>query len=115
MYPILLLQDSKTPMPAEDINAIWEETKDMGVLFGKGGLYGNVSREDRSLFEMLSLYYAPGSYNAIWENKNNGYDTMQYHILTADISCNIIVEELYWFPFHFMYLLCHIYYLYISH
>lgn len=37
-------KDSKTPMPAEDINAIWEETKDMGVLFGKGGLYGNTLR-----------------------------------------------------------------------
>ena len=25
------------------MGAIWEETKDMGVLLGKGGFYGNVS------------------------------------------------------------------------
>ena len=36
-------QASRTPLPAEDMGAIWEETKDMGVLLGKGGLYGNVS------------------------------------------------------------------------
>jgi len=30
-------------MPAEMMNNIWETTKDLGVLFGKGGLYGNVS------------------------------------------------------------------------
>lgn len=35
---------SRTPMPAEDMSAIWEETKDMGLLLGKGGLYGNCFR-----------------------------------------------------------------------
>lgn len=30
-------------MPAEDFVQIWEEAKDMGVLLGKGGLYGTVS------------------------------------------------------------------------
>lgn len=35
---------SRTPLPAPDIGKIWEDAKDMGVLFGKGGLYGNVLR-----------------------------------------------------------------------
>ncbi|KAK7114554.1 alanine--glyoxylate aminotransferase 2, mitochondrial-like [Littorina saxatilis] len=35
---------SRKPLPAEDMSAIWEDTKDMGVLFGKGGLYGNCFR-----------------------------------------------------------------------
>ena len=30
-------------MAAEDINAIWEACKDMGLLLGKGGLYSHVS------------------------------------------------------------------------
>ena len=36
------LQESKTPLPAEKFVPIWEDIKDMGVLIGKGGLYGNV-------------------------------------------------------------------------
>lgn len=35
---------SRAPLPADDVNNIWEMTKDMGVLFGKGGLYGTVFR-----------------------------------------------------------------------
>lgn len=34
----------RKPLPADQMGAIWEETKDMGVLFGKGGLYGNTFR-----------------------------------------------------------------------
>ena len=30
-------------MPLEDFLQIWEDAKDMGVLLGKGGLYGTVS------------------------------------------------------------------------
>ena len=30
-------------MPMDDFVPIWEDAKDMGVLLGKGGLYGNVS------------------------------------------------------------------------
>ncbi|KAL8615308.1 alanine--glyoxylate aminotransferase 2 [Nucella lapillus] len=37
-------KESKRPLPAEDMCAIWEDTKDMGVLLGKGGLQGNVFR-----------------------------------------------------------------------
>ena len=32
-------------MPPEKFVPIWEDIKDMGVLIGKGGLYGNVSIE----------------------------------------------------------------------
>ncbi|XP_033124756.1 alanine--glyoxylate aminotransferase 2, mitochondrial-like isoform X2 [Anneissia japonica] len=35
---------SRKPLPAEEINHIWESTKDLGVLVGKGGLHGNVLR-----------------------------------------------------------------------
>ncbi|XP_055328838.1 alanine--glyoxylate aminotransferase 2, mitochondrial-like [Paramacrobiotus metropolitanus] len=35
---------SKTPLPAADMAEIWETTKDLGVLIGKGGYYGNVFR-----------------------------------------------------------------------
>jgi len=31
-------------LPVEKVGQIWEITKNMGVLFGKGGLYGNVFR-----------------------------------------------------------------------
>ncbi|XP_015767486.1 PREDICTED: alanine--glyoxylate aminotransferase 2 homolog 1, mitochondrial-like [Acropora digitifera] len=37
-------KESKTPLPAERFVPIWEDIKDMGVLIGKGGLYGNVFR-----------------------------------------------------------------------
>ena len=40
---LVLLQASRAPLPAEQTNAIWEEMKDMGVLVGKGGVYGTVS------------------------------------------------------------------------
>ena len=30
-------------MPPEKFVPIWEDCKDMGVLMGKGGLFGNVS------------------------------------------------------------------------
>ncbi|KAJ7382147.1 alanine--glyoxylate aminotransferase 2 [Desmophyllum pertusum] len=37
-------KESKTPLPADKFVPIWEDCKDMGVLMGKGGLYGNVLR-----------------------------------------------------------------------
>ncbi|XP_073245497.1 alanine--glyoxylate aminotransferase 2, mitochondrial-like [Porites lutea] len=37
-------KESKTPLPPEKFVPIWEDCKDMGVLIGKGGLYGNVLR-----------------------------------------------------------------------
>jgi len=37
-------KESKTPLPPEQFVPIWEDCKDMGVLIGKGGLYGNVMR-----------------------------------------------------------------------
>ncbi|XP_056303023.1 alanine--glyoxylate aminotransferase 2, mitochondrial [Danio aesculapii] len=35
---------SRTPLPKEAMNEIFEDTKDMGVLIGKGGLYGQTFR-----------------------------------------------------------------------
>ncbi|XP_057291103.1 alanine--glyoxylate aminotransferase 2, mitochondrial-like [Hydractinia symbiolongicarpus] len=35
---------SKKPLPAAEVLDIWERTKDYGVLFGKGGRFGNVLR-----------------------------------------------------------------------
>ncbi|GAV02097.1 hypothetical protein RvY_12702 [Ramazzottius varieornatus] len=37
-------KDSKTPLPAASMAQIWETTKDLGLLVGKGGYYGNVFR-----------------------------------------------------------------------
>ncbi|KAJ8303415.1 hypothetical protein KUTeg_019811 [Tegillarca granosa] len=46
MIGVELVKDmtSHEPMSAEDIGQIWEDIKDMGVLVGKGGVYGNVLR-----------------------------------------------------------------------
>ncbi|XP_052232452.1 alanine--glyoxylate aminotransferase 2, mitochondrial-like [Dreissena polymorpha] len=46
MIGIEMVTDKATrkPLPADKMGDIWEETKDLGVLFGKGGLYGNVFR-----------------------------------------------------------------------
>jgi alanine-glyoxylate transaminase/(R)-3-amino-2-methylpropionate-pyruvate transaminase len=32
---------SRKPLPVEKVAAIFEATKNMGILIGKGGLYGN--------------------------------------------------------------------------
>ena len=32
-------------MPPDDVNAIWNACKDMGVLLGKGGIHLNVSKK----------------------------------------------------------------------
>jgi len=44
MIGVELVENKKTkkPIALEKMNKIWEETKNMGVLFGKGGLHGNV-------------------------------------------------------------------------
>jgi len=46
MIGVEMVEDKKTrkPLAAEKMSRIWEMTKDMGVLFGKGGLHGNVFR-----------------------------------------------------------------------
>lgn len=36
------LQVTRDPLSADAMNMIWEECRDKGVLFGKGGFYGNV-------------------------------------------------------------------------
>uniref|UniRef100_A0A8C3LSQ3 Alanine--glyoxylate aminotransferase 2, mitochondrial n=1 Tax=Chrysolophus pictus TaxID=9089 RepID=A0A8C3LSQ3_CHRPC len=37
-------KDSRHPLPCEEINQIWEDCKDMGVLIGRGGLYNQTFR-----------------------------------------------------------------------
>ena len=37
-------QKSRNPLPAERVNYIWDGCKDLGVLLGKGGLYGTSLR-----------------------------------------------------------------------
>ncbi|KAM4810060.1 alanine--glyoxylate aminotransferase 2, mitochondrial [Rhinophrynus dorsalis] len=46
MIGIEMVKDKKTcnPLPVEEINLILEDCKDMGVLIGKGGLYGQTFR-----------------------------------------------------------------------
>nr|CAG5121136.1 unnamed protein product [Candidula unifasciata] len=46
MIGVELVKDKKSrqPLAAEEMASIWEDTKDMGVLIGKGGLYGNCLR-----------------------------------------------------------------------
>ncbi|XP_055891641.1 alanine--glyoxylate aminotransferase 2, mitochondrial-like [Biomphalaria glabrata] len=46
MIGVELVKDkaSRTPLPAEEVASIWEDTKNMGVLIGKGGLFGNCFR-----------------------------------------------------------------------
>lgn len=46
MIGVELVKDkvSRKPVTAEVMSAIWEDTKNMGLLLGKGGLYGNCFR-----------------------------------------------------------------------
>ncbi|KAE8636524.1 hypothetical protein XENTR_v10003029 [Xenopus tropicalis] len=37
-------KESRKPLAAQEMNLIWEDCKDMGVLFGKGGIYGQTFR-----------------------------------------------------------------------
>lgn len=46
-------RETKQPLNATEFVDIWENCKDMGVLFGKGGLNGNVG---------ISLGHAQGAY-----------------------------------------------------
>lgn len=41
--PLTTPQASKVPLPPEAMSEIFEDIKDMGVLIGKGGLYGQVT------------------------------------------------------------------------
>lgn len=34
--------ETRAPLPAADVLSIWEDCKNMGVLIGKGGYFGNV-------------------------------------------------------------------------
>lgn len=43
LTPLFDAQTSRDPLPPEAISEIFEDVKDMGVLIGKGGLYGQVT------------------------------------------------------------------------
>jgi len=40
---VVFVQRTREPLPADQVASIWESTKDMGILVGKGGIAGNVS------------------------------------------------------------------------
>ncbi|KAK3746895.1 hypothetical protein RRG08_030306 [Elysia crispata] len=46
MIGVELVKDkvSRDPLPGDEVASIWEDTKEMGVLIGKGGLFGNCLR-----------------------------------------------------------------------
>jgi alanine-glyoxylate transaminase / (R)-3-amino-2-methylpropionate-pyruvate transaminase len=52
MIGVELVSDrqTRTPMATPHFADIWEHCKDMGVLFGKGGLTGNVSFFNQKTF-----------------------------------------------------------------
>jgi len=43
-FELVTDKESRTPLPAETMNSIWEDLKDQGILVGKGGIYGSVLR-----------------------------------------------------------------------
>ena len=49
-------QASRDPLPPDDMNKITEDVKDMGVLIGKGGIYGQVPALTFCLVYLLGLH-----------------------------------------------------------
>ena len=49
MIGVELVSDpaTRSPLAAPDVLQIWEHCKDLGVLLGKGGFFGNVSTRSR--------------------------------------------------------------------
>ena len=43
---------TRAPLPAADVSSIWEQCKDMGVLIGKGGYFGNVFRYNLRIYSI---------------------------------------------------------------
>lgn len=46
-------RDPTRPLAAAQVNKIWNECKDEGVLFGKGGAYGQTFRYFEAYVELL--------------------------------------------------------------
>eukprot|EP00117_Sycon_ciliatum_P018591 scpid52834/ scgid17129/ Alanine--glyoxylate aminotransferase 2, mitochondrial; (R)-3-amino-2-methylpropionate--pyruvate transaminase; Beta-ALAAT II; Beta-alanine-pyruvate aminotransferase; D-AIBAT len=49
-------KESRTPLDKQLMGAVWEECKDLGVLFGKGGNFGNVSTYTHMML-LLRFYF----------------------------------------------------------
>ena len=60
MIGLELVADAETraPLPAADVVDIWEHIKDMGVLIGKGGYFGNVIPLRSHLFYFFLSYFS---------------------------------------------------------
>ena len=58
-------------MPGPAIAEIWENTKDMGLLLGKGGFYGNVSIFPSVSVNICILYIhqVPLWVKHVWEDR----------------------------------------------
>ena len=52
-------KESRTPLPAEKMNNIWERIKNYGVIIGKGGLYQNVSKVNKIMILKSSYLSHP--------------------------------------------------------
>lgn len=57
MIGVELVSDRETraPLATPHVLEIWEMCKDLGVLFGRGGLHGNVSNSDNLLIRLVHL------------------------------------------------------------
>lgn len=48
-------KETRAPINPEVFLKIWENCKDLGVLLGKGGFYGNVSGE--KMYVIIYIYF----------------------------------------------------------
>lgn len=55
IFRFCYLQVSREPLPPEGMNDIFEDVKDMGVLIGKGGIYGQVKHPPSTFILSISL------------------------------------------------------------
>ncbi|KAG8131181.1 hypothetical protein E2320_017730 [Naja naja] len=61
-------KETREPLPADEMDQIWEDCKDMGLLIGKGGMYLQVGFY-KSKEQAGSLYGQSGGSSPIYETK----------------------------------------------
>jgi 4-aminobutyrate aminotransferase-like enzyme len=49
--------ETRTPLAPADVLTIWEKCKDMGVLYGKGGFFGNVRLYNNNCCYLIIVPY----------------------------------------------------------